>query len=160
MKISNYAKPIVYGGLDGIITTFAVVAGTVGGNLPTLAVVVLGFSNLLADGFSMASGDYLSSDKEDGRDPLRDSIATFISFNLFGVIPLLAYILASNVVGVGEGFAISCGVTALALVLLGLTKAEVSKISKPRAILQTVAIGGIAAFVAFFVGEFLGGLVK
>ena len=77
MKISNYSKSIVYGGLDGIITTFAVVAGTVGGNLPTLTVVILGFSNLLADGFSMASGDYLSSRDED-ENPLHNAIATFL----------------------------------------------------------------------------------
>lgn len=156
MKISNYSKSIVYGGLDGIITTFAVVAGTVGGNLPTLTVVILGFSNLLADGFSMASGDYLSSHDED-ENPLHNAIATFLSFNFFGLIPLLAYILAENQLGSKNGFAVACLVTAFALALLGFTKA---KITKTKAVLQTVLIGGVAAFVAFFVGEFLGNIVK
>ena len=156
MKISNYSKSIVYGGLDGIITTFAVVAGTVGGNLPTLTVVILGFSNLLADGFSMASGDYLSSHDED-ENPLHNAIATFVSFNFFGLIPLLAYILAENQLGSKNGFAVACLVTAFALALLGFTKA---KITKTKAVLQTVLIGGVAAFVAFFVGEFLGNIVK
>ena len=156
MKISNYSKSIVYGGLDGIITTFAVVAGTVGGNLPTLTVVILGFSNLLADGFSMASGDYLSSRDED-ENPLHNAIATFLSFNFFGLIPLLAYILAENQLGSKNGFAVACLVTAFALALLGFTKA---KITKTKAVLQTVLIGGVAAFVAFFVGEFLGNIVK
>ena len=159
MKISNYSKSIVYGGLDGIITTFAVVAGTVGGNLPTLTVVILGFSNLLADGFSMASGDYLSSRDED-ENPLHNAIATFVSFNFFGLIPLLAYILAESQLGSKNGFAVACLVTAFALALLGFTKAKITKISKAKAILQTVLIGGVAAFVAFFVGEFLGNIVK
>lgn len=159
MKISDYSKSIVYGGLDGIITTFAVVAGTVGGNLPTLTVVILGFSNLLADGFSMASGDYLSSHDED-EEPLKNAVATFISFNFFGLIPLLAYILAESALGSKNGFLISCVVTGFALALLGLTKAKVAKISKRKAVIQTVIIGGIAACVAFFVGEFLGNLVK
>ena len=156
MKISNYSKSIVYGGLDGIITTFAVVAGTVGGNLPTLTVVILGFSNLLADGFSIAIGDYLSSHDED-ENPLHNAIATFVSFNFFGLIPLLAYILAESQLGSKNGFAVACLVTAFALALLGFTKA---KITKTKAVLQTVLIGGVAAFVAFFVGEFLGNIVK
>ena len=63
-KIGDYAKSIVYGGMDGIVTTFAVVAGAVGGNLGITPIVILGFSNLLADGFSMAVGDYLSSTTE------------------------------------------------------------------------------------------------
>ena len=64
MAVNDYAKSIVYGGMDGIVTTFAVVAGSVGGNLGVAPIIVLGFSNLLADGFSMAVGDYLSSTTE------------------------------------------------------------------------------------------------
>lgn len=66
-KTSNrgsFVKSMVYGGLDGIITTFAVVAGVVGGALDLRVIIILGFSNLLADGFSMATGDYLSSKSE------------------------------------------------------------------------------------------------
>lgn len=59
-----FVKSMVYGGLDGIITTFAVVAGVVGGALDLRVIIILGFSNLLADGFSMATGDYLSSKSE------------------------------------------------------------------------------------------------
>ena len=61
---SDYVKSMVYGGLDGIITTFAVVSGVTGGSLDFQIVIVLGFSNLLADGLSMAVGDYLSSKSE------------------------------------------------------------------------------------------------
>ncbi|MBI2385565.1 MAG: VIT1/CCC1 transporter family protein [Elusimicrobia bacterium] len=50
----------VLGGVDGCVTTFAVVAGAAGGGLPDAAIVVLGCANLLADGFSMAAGNYLS----------------------------------------------------------------------------------------------------
>ena len=60
----KYIKSFVYGGLDGIITTFAVVAGVAGANLSAAIVVILGFANLFADGFSMAVGDYLSSKSE------------------------------------------------------------------------------------------------
>lgn len=51
----------ILGGVDGIITTFAVVAGTTGGQLPTFIVIILGLANLLADGFSMAVSNYLGT---------------------------------------------------------------------------------------------------
>jgi VIT1/CCC1 family predicted Fe2+/Mn2+ transporter len=52
----------VYGGIDGAVTTFAVVAGVAGAHLSVPTILILGFANLFADGFSMASGKY-SSDK-------------------------------------------------------------------------------------------------
>ncbi len=61
---SQYIGDLVYGGLDGIITTFAVVSGVAGANLGTGVILILGLANLLADGFSMATGAYLSSKSE------------------------------------------------------------------------------------------------
>ncbi len=51
----------VLGGVDGIVTTFAVVAGSAGGQLSTNVVIVLGLANLAADGFSMAVSNYLGT---------------------------------------------------------------------------------------------------
>jgi VIT1/CCC1 family predicted Fe2+/Mn2+ transporter len=56
-----YLSDFVYGGIDGSVTTFAVVAGVVGASLSPSIVLILGFANLFADGFSMAVGNYLSS---------------------------------------------------------------------------------------------------
>lgn len=61
---SQYIGDFVYGGLDGIITTFAVVSGVAGANLGTGVILILGIANLLADGFSMATGAYLSAKSE------------------------------------------------------------------------------------------------
>ncbi len=60
----NWLPDFVYGGIDGSVTTFAVVAGVVGANLPVEAILILGLANLLADGFSMAIGKYLSDQAE------------------------------------------------------------------------------------------------
>lgn len=57
-------KDIVYGANDGIITTFAVVAGVAGAALDLTTIVFLGLANLLADGFSMAFSNYLGSSSE------------------------------------------------------------------------------------------------
>ncbi len=56
-----YLGEFVYGGIDGSVTTFAVVAGSVGAGLSSGVILILGFANLLADGFAMSVGAYLSS---------------------------------------------------------------------------------------------------
>jgi len=61
---SQYLGEMVYGGLDGIITTFAVVTGVAGAQLGTSVILILGLANLFADGFSMAVGAYLSTKSE------------------------------------------------------------------------------------------------
>lgn len=63
-KENRYIGNVVYGGLDGIVTTFAVVSGVMGAELSMGIVLILGFANLLADGFSMATGAYLSAKSE------------------------------------------------------------------------------------------------
>ncbi len=54
----NYIRDFVYGGIDGAITTFAVVAGVIGASLSSNIILILGLANLLADGFSMAASNY------------------------------------------------------------------------------------------------------
>lgn len=59
-SLGDFIHDVVYGGNDGIVTTFAVVAGTMGADLPRYVVIILGLANLFADGASMATGAYLS----------------------------------------------------------------------------------------------------
>lgn len=60
----NYLRDWIYGGIDGVVTTFAIVSGVVGGQLSSLVILILGFANLLADGFSMAASNYLGTKSE------------------------------------------------------------------------------------------------
>src|SRR6478752_319047 len=60
----DYIAEFVYGGIDGAITTFAVVAGATGAGLNISVVIILGVANLLADGFSMSVGNYFSTKAE------------------------------------------------------------------------------------------------
>ena len=60
----SYLRDFVYGAIDGIVTTFAVVAGVAGARLSTAIVVILGLANLVADGFSMAVGNFLATQAE------------------------------------------------------------------------------------------------
>jgi VIT1/CCC1 family predicted Fe2+/Mn2+ transporter len=60
----SYLRDGVYGGIDGAVTTFAVVSGVTGADLSARVILILGFANLLADGFSMAAGNYLATSVE------------------------------------------------------------------------------------------------
>jgi VIT1/CCC1 family predicted Fe2+/Mn2+ transporter len=68
--VSSHLKEVVYAGTDGIVTTFAVVAGFAGVNinptsaLPIMTVLLFGLANLFADGLSMGLGDFLSQRAE------------------------------------------------------------------------------------------------
>jgi VIT1/CCC1 family predicted Fe2+/Mn2+ transporter len=60
----NYIRDFIYGGIDGAVTTFAVVSGVSGAELSPTIVLILGFANLAADGFSMAASNYLGTRAE------------------------------------------------------------------------------------------------
>ena len=59
MKV--YFDDFIYGSIDGAVTTFAIVAGVMGASLPLVIILILGFANLFADGFSMAAANYQAS---------------------------------------------------------------------------------------------------
>jgi len=99
----HYLRDVVYGANDGVITTFAVVAGVTGGTLAPVTVLVLGVANLLADGLSMGSGTTSESARmtrvreaqrlpEQEAFPIRPGLATFLAFVAAGAVPLLPYV--------------------------------------------------------------------
>lgn len=60
----SYLRDWVYGGIDGAVTTFAVVSGVAGAELGVRVILILGAANLLADGFSMAASNYVGTKTE------------------------------------------------------------------------------------------------
>jgi VIT1/CCC1 family predicted Fe2+/Mn2+ transporter len=60
----NYLRDWIYGGIDGSVTTFAVVTGVVGAQLSPIVILIMGFANLIADGFSMAASNFLGTKAE------------------------------------------------------------------------------------------------
>lgn len=58
---AKYIKNIIYGGIDGIITTFSIIAASYGAGFEIKYIITMGVANLMADGFSMGMGDYISS---------------------------------------------------------------------------------------------------
>ena len=159
----------VYGGMDGSVTTFAVVAGATGAGFSTKVILVLGFANLLADGFSMSVGSYLSTKaavdvdikrgktREEEPSPLINGLTTFAAFILVGFVPLLAYTvdLFYKLGTDNYLFKISVGLTLLAFCAIGLLKSRVAKTSLGRAVAETLGLGVIAASFAYIAGNIL-----
>jgi VIT1/CCC1 family predicted Fe2+/Mn2+ transporter len=95
---------------------------------------------------------------KDTKAPFMTALATFISFNLVGIIPLLSYV-AASVFDLEEGnlFLISCIATGIALMIVGYLKSYVTEKPWIRGILETVLLGGLAASFAYLAGEVLAG---
>jgi len=158
----HYLKDLVYGANDGIITTFAVVAGVAGAQLDARIVLILGFANLLADGFSMGASNFLSirSDeavrRSSGRAvlepfPGRHSLATFAAFVVAGCVPLLSYVVAHT----ASPFLAAVVLTLATLFVVGASRSLVTGQRWWWTGLEMLGVGSAAAGVAYGVGAFV-----
>jgi VIT1/CCC1 family predicted Fe2+/Mn2+ transporter len=220
----NHIKSLIYGGLDGTLTTFSLVCGVAGAQLAPNIILILGAANLIGDGFGMAVGDYLSTkaemeyqqrekkreiwefenypegekaemvaiyktkgiaekdaknivDKMAGHKdafidvmmveelgmgeknemPLVNAVVTFFSFAVFGLIPLLVYLIAHFVV-VNDLFLIATILTAATMFILGAVKTRITQRNWFASGFEMLLVGGIAAAAAYLVGYMLHGL--
>jgi len=210
----NYLRDWIYGGIDGSVTTFAVVSGVVGAGLSTWVILVMGFANLVADGFSMAASNFLGTKAEhddlkrleaienrhvalapDGereevrqifatkgfsgsdleglvklitadrgrwvktmlteeyglpqkvRSPWLAAVTTFVAFLVCGLVTLLPYLFAFT-----TPLPLSMTLTAVVFFAIGSVKSRWSTVSWWRSGLATLAVGLIAAGLAFAAG--------
>jgi len=221
-KVQEYLGEFVYGGIDGAVTTFAVVAGGFGANLDSGIIIILGFANLLADGFSMSVGAYLSAKSnqenykkheaieyweienlpevereeiediykakgfkgdllekvvdqitsnkdlwvaemmkdelnlmEETKSPFKIGLATFISFIIVGFIPLLVYLWTFFNPSSINVFLWTSILTSIAFIIVGWMKSNINQTPRIKSISETLALGLLAAIVAFYVGDIL-----
>lgn len=167
-KIYLYLGELVYGAFDGTITTFAVVAGSVGAGLESNIIVILGFANLLADGFAMSIGAYLSSKSEHAKDtdktqeksPIYIGLSTYLAFIIMGFIPILIYVVDLLHQINTDLFVLSSILTGIVFAFIGGMKAYVTKTNITKGVIQTVILGVIAALVAYYVGDILEQLIN
>lgn len=151
---------IVYGGVDGTISTFAVIAGAYGGGLGYQVVLILGLSSLVADGFSMAVGAYLSAESGKHKQPMSASIHTFLAFVALGSLLLAPYIagvfmdLTNTQMFVG-----SAGFACLSFSIIGSMKSLFEGTSRLRGALEVIVLGAFAAGIAYFLGHLVEQLV-
>lgn len=162
----HYLRDMVYGAIDGIVTTFAVVAGVAGGALSPRVALIIGAANLVADGLSMAVGNYLSIHSNEGvrraaglpeeeSEPARHAAATFAAFAAAGLLPLLPYILP---VPPASRFPAAIVLTLAALFGTGVFRAMVTAEDWLRSGLQMLGLGAIVAVVAYYAGRLIASL--
>lgn len=225
---AKYIKNVIFGGIDGIITTFSIIAACFGSGLEIKYIIAMGFANLLADAFSMGFGDYISSlfeskyilsekkketweyeknknyeinemielyqnegieledaekivniittnDKyknffiksmvnmelglelpEDNYKTVikKEALITFVSFIIFGFIPLLTYLITywADYGNYNDIFIIDCFVTLLTIMSLGYFQAVITKQPKLIGCLSLTVNGIISTAIAFILG--------
>lgn len=168
-KLHLYLGELVYGGIDGTITTFAVVAGSVGANLESNVILILGFANLLADGFAMSIGGYLSASSERAKKnnptkmeklPVFIGLSTYISFLIMGFIPLLIYVIDLYKKIHIDLFLVSSILTGIVFILIGALKSIITKSNIIKGIVETLILGTLAALVAYYVGDVLESIIN
>ena len=217
---SSYLRDWVYGGVDGAVTTFAIVSGVVGARLSPAVILILGLSNLVADGLAMAASNYLATRSEHDelrcaeaieqrhidlvpegerdevreifrsyglsadllervveavtadraqwvrimlreeyglpalvRTPWRAAVSTFSAFVLCGFVPLVPFF-----AGATHAFALTIAATAAVFGFIGALKSRWSILPRWRSALETIAVGGTAATVAYVIGTWLRGI--
>lgn len=149
--MSTTLRSAVLGGVDGVITSFAIVAASDVGDLGARTVVVVGFSSLVADAASMAASEYLAVSAEDALRaetalrPILSGVTCFLSFVTCGLVPLLTYLTTSSLVSCAS-FSITT------LMLLGAGRAMLSNEALVRTLVQTATLGSIAGGIAYGVG--------
>lgn len=175
-RIENNLREFVYGGMDGAVTTFAVVTGAAGANLQSSVILILGFANVLADGFSMAVGSYLSEKSEqqlsvsrgstttdEHESPLGASIATFLSFVLVGFVPLSVYTV--DFIGkfewsTGDMLIWSVLLTLTMFGIIGYLRGLVARVDRARTVLESLGLGLAAAIISYVVGNLLEKVIR
>jgi vacuolar iron transporter family protein len=157
----SFLKDVVLGASDGVVTTFAVVAGSIGASLPNWVLIVMGVANVASDGLSMAAGSYLgvksevdyekskgSRNKEGS--PVTHAVGTFIAFCIAGGIPIIPYILALD-----HRLELSIILVAFTLFAVGSFRAKMAEKVFWKGGLEMLIVGGLASSAAFIVGHFL-----
>ena len=164
----HYLGDLVYGANDGIITTFAVVAGVAGGALSHAAVLIVGAANIAADGLSMAVGNFLAIrshesaraadnlPEEESR-PLRHAVATFLAFVVAGSVPLVPYVVP---VLREKEFSWSIVSTLAALFAVGAARTMVTADRWWIAGLEMLLLGAIVAATAYAAGAVIAAAVS
>ncbi|MBI2186584.1 MAG: VIT1/CCC1 transporter family protein [Acidobacteria bacterium] len=162
----HYIRDLVYGANDGIITTFAVVAGVAGGSLSQLAVLVVGAANLAADGVAMGVGNLLAIRAHEsvlaaeGRPkmeayPWKHGLATLVAFVTAGTVPLLPFLLP---LPYATHLQWSAGLTMLSLFGVGAARAPVTREPWWKGGLEMLVLGGLVALAAYGAGAVVAAL--
>ena len=162
MILNNYFKNVIYGGIDGIITMFNIIAGIKGAGLKYYIILIVGFAALFSDAVSMGFSSYLSEkahniflrkqkkDNEINKNEYLYGFTTFISFIIFGSIPLITYLLTKNI---NNSFMITIFSTIFSLFILGIFQSYFTEQKWYIASFSLIIYGLTAAFISYTIAN-------
>ena len=170
--INDYIlRSIIYGGIDGIITMFNIISGITGAKLNYKYIFIIGLAVLISDGMSMGISDYLSLNADiklkqknkqnnliDEIKPVKNGIITFISFIIFGFIPIILYFVFNNTKK-NKYIKLIISVT-ISLFLLGSVQSKYTKESWIYTGTRLSIFGITTASIAFFISKKIMKLLK
>lgn len=155
--MTYHISNIVYGGVDGIVTTFAVMAGAIGSGLTGTTVSILALASVFSDGFSMGVSSY-ESVIGGTENPVTKGLTTFTSFVIIGMIPIVCYYMVRDY-DYNSQFAVLAIGSLITLFLIGMFKAYASDNKNIlESGLKTFTLGGVAGAIAYYVATSLSSL--
>jgi len=159
----KYIGEITYGAIDGLVTTFAVIAGSVGAGFSRDVIIILALANVIADGFSMSVGCFFSvknGKRSRGKSVedkvcLKKALATFLAFTTMGMLPVIVYL-----VNMPEPFIHSSVLTGMLFLLIGSWKGFIeSSIPPIKQAFNTLVFGSAACFLSYVLGSLLQNII-
>jgi VIT1/CCC1 family predicted Fe2+/Mn2+ transporter len=156
--MDHVLSEFIYGGMDGIITTVAIIGGTMGANIPSKYTFILGISNIIADGFSMGISRYnsltnVAKQANAHVSPLLSGIYTFLFFVLLGAIPLLPFMIFNNLTEKSlEQMLMIFGL--VAFIIVGTIKGIYTN-RIIYSLFEVTLIGSFGAFISFYIAKHL-----
>lgn len=153
-------KSFIYGGTDGIITIFNIISGIEGANLDKLYVIILGFGTLIADAVSMGVSSYLSSTTDNSKlnNPIKNGLITFVSFILFGIIPLLSFITVTN--NKISNYYISLILSFCSMIVLGSIQGYITNKNIYKTAITTSSVGMLGALISYSIAKNISNYIK
>ncbi len=160
---ASYLRNFIFGVEDSLVSTVGLLSGVAITGAETRAIFVTGIILIFVEAFSMAAGSFLSEHSAEEfaqktEMPFRGSFflgsVMFVSYFFAGFVPLLPYVFFS----INFAFWYSIGFSLLALLLLGVFSAKISKINFIKGGARMLVIGGIAIAVGILVGRVATGL--
>ena len=159
---ASILRDVVFSANDGVVTTFAVVAGAFGGGLSASVIIILGFANLVADGISMATGIYMGARSEVDYEkknnnphwkqdaPLLQGVVTFLAFCISGLIPLIPFLFNFS-----NAILYSIIFMSIYLLFVGVIRAILVGKNIFYGAIEVFAVGALASLAAYWVGKLI-----
>lgn len=157
-----FLRNFIFGVEDSLVSTVALLAGIAVAGTDRGMIFLSGTVLIFVEAFSMAAGSFLAEDAEELAEHQKDvahrtaflgATIMFLSYFIAGLIPLLPYLFLHD----GNAFWTSITLTIIALGVLGIIEARLTRVPAIRQMFKVALIGGVTTFIGVLVGSAVSG---